>query len=154
MATDSHSQNRRRFLQATGVTLLAGLAGCSGDGDDTDQTTDAGTTASGGTKYSIGMADALTGSLSAFGERNQRGKELALEDVNDVGVKDGTLDIIVEDTQSESQQGVSAAQKLINQNEVPLLVGAVGSGVSTAIHTSVIQDADVSRSARTVRVPN
>lgn len=146
MANDSLSQNRRRFLQATGLSLLAGLAGCAGeDGDNGDDGTTTTDTDSGSddTVYSIGMADSLTGSLSAFGERNQRGMELALADVNDAGVKGGTLEIIVEDTQSESQTGVSAAQKLVNQNEVPLMVGAVGSGVSTAIHTSVIQGTDV-----------
>ena len=155
VSSDEPSQNRRRFLQATGVSLLAGLAGCAGgnggDGDgDTDTTTtttmdddDTTTTDSMGETYTIGMADSLTGSLSAFGERNQRAKNLALADVNEAGVKDGELEISVEDTQSTSQAGVSAAQKLVNQDEVPLMIGAVGSGVSIAIHTSVIQGTDV-----------
>ncbi len=157
VARDGRKQRRRRFLQATGATLLSGLAGCAGggggngdgDGGDGDTTTttsgDDGTTTteSGGDQFTIGMADSLTGSLSAFGERNQRAKELALTDVNEAGVKGGTLNIIVEDTQSTSQAGVSAAQKLVNQDGVPLMVGAVGSGVSIAIHTSVIQGTDV-----------
>jgi len=89
------------------------------------------------------MVDSLTGSLSAFGERNQRGVELALADVNAEGVGDRELDIVVEDSQSESQPGVSAAQKLVNQDEVPFVIGAVGSGVSLAIYQSVVQNTDV-----------
>ena len=41
------------------------------------------------------MVDSLTGSLSAFGERNQRGKDLALGRVNELGINDQELDIIV-----------------------------------------------------------
>jgi len=89
------------------------------------------------------MVDALTGSLSAFGERNQRGKDLALSAVNDVGVNGRDVQITVEDSGSENQGGISAAQKLVNQDGVPFLIGAVGSGVSLAIYESVIQDTDV-----------
>ncbi|MEA5387835.1 ABC transporter substrate-binding protein [Haloarculaceae archaeon H-GB11] len=93
--------------------------------------------------FKVGMADSLSGSLSTFGQRNQRGKKIALEAVNEVGVKGGELEILTEDTQSTSQGGVSAAQKLVNQDQVPLLIGAVGSGVSIAIHKSVTQNTDV-----------
>jgi branched-chain amino acid transport system substrate-binding protein len=88
------------------------------------------------------MVDSLTGSLADFGERNQNGKDLALAEVNDVGVNGGELDIIVEDSESTAESGVSAAQKLVNQDQVPFLIGAVGSGVSLSIYESVIQGTD------------
>ncbi|WP_123539062.1 ABC transporter substrate-binding protein [Halosimplex salinum] len=118
--------------------------GGDGSGGDTDTPTEtpSGDGGNGGS-YEIGMVDSLTGSLSAFGERNQRGAELALETVNEVGIDGRELDIIVEDSESESQGGVSAAQKLVNQDGVPFLIGSVGSGVSLAIYESVIQDTDV-----------
>jgi branched-chain amino acid transport system substrate-binding protein len=133
------STNRRTLLKASGAAGLAALAGCisqtgngngNGNGDGTGP-------------YNIGMVDSLTGSLSAFGERNQRGKDLALGRVNDVGIDGRELAITVEDDESESQGGVSAAQKLVNQDDVPFLIGAVGSGVSLAIYESVIESTDV-----------
>jgi branched-chain amino acid transport system substrate-binding protein len=130
--------DRRTLLKAAGVAGAVGLAGCN--------TTDGGGGGGGGgggDGYSIGMVDAQTGSLSAFGERNQRGKDLALASVNEVGIGDQQLDIIVEDSGSENQGGVSAAQKLVNQDGVPFLIGAVGSGVSLAIYESVVQGTDV-----------
>ncbi|QLD85539.1 ABC transporter substrate-binding protein [Natronomonas halophila] len=133
------STNRRTLLKASGAAGLAALAGCisqtgngngNGNGDGTGP-------------YTIGMVDSLTGSLSAFGERNQRGKDLALGRVNDVTIDGRELAITVEDDESESQGGVSAAQKLVNQDDVPFLIGAVGSGVSLAIYESVIESTDV-----------
>jgi len=129
--------DRRTLLKLAGAAGITGLAGCS----TTDQA--GGESGSPGGAYEIGMVDASTGSLSAFGERNQRGKDLALSAVNDVGIGDRELNIIVEDSGSENQGGISAAQKLVNQDGVPFLIGAVGSGVSLAIYESVIQDTDV-----------
>ncbi|PSQ46642.1 ABC transporter substrate-binding protein [Halobacteriales archaeon SW_6_65_15] len=144
---DTDIIDRRTLLKATGgagMTVLAGYAGPTDDrggGKQDTETEDDGS--DGPDSYTIGMVDSLTGSLSAFGERNQRGKDLALRAVNDVGIDGAELDIIVEDSESESQSGVSAAQKLVNQDNVPFLIGAVGSGVSLAIYESVIQGTDV-----------
>lgn len=113
------------------------------DGGDSTATETAGGGDGGSGPYEIGMVDSLTGSLSAFGERNQRGKELALETVNEVGIDGRELAINVEDSGSENQGGISAAQKLVNQDGVPFLIGSVGSGVSLAIYESVVQDTDV-----------
>ena len=130
--------NRRNLMKASGVAGLAAFAGCISASDD-----DNGGGNGDDGPYSIGMVDSLTGSLSAFGERNQRGADLALDRVNEIGINDRELDIIVEDSGSENQGGISAAQKLVNQDSVPFLIGAVGSGVSVAIYESVVQDTDV-----------
>lgn len=154
VSSDVPTQKRRRFLQATGLTLLGGLAGCAGNGDEDggeEATTTAPTeseeitttTESEAMDYTIGMVDSLTGSLSDFGERNQRGKDMALDAVNEVGIDGGELTVQVEDSESTSQSGVSAAQKLVNQTGVPFIIGSVGSGVSLSIYESVIQGTDV-----------
>ena len=145
--------NRRSVLKATGAAGLASLAGCvsttddegngNGNGDDGNGNGNGNGDGGSDDPYTIGMVDALTGSLSAFGERNQRGKDLALERVNDAGIDGRELDIVVEDSEGQSQGGVSAAQKLVNQDSVPFLIGAVGSGVSLAIYESVIEGTDV-----------
>ena len=131
MATNNISIGRRDLLKVGGAAGLATLAGCSGMGGG------------GSDSYTIGMVDSQTGSLSEFGTRNQRGRKLALADVNDVGIDGKDLKISVEDSQSTNQAGVSAAQKLVNQGGVPFLIGAVGSGVSIAIYESVIKGTDV-----------
>ncbi|PSQ13132.1 hypothetical protein BRC98_02130, partial [Halobacteriales archaeon QS_7_68_65] len=115
----------------------------TGNGTGGDTGNESGDGSGGSGSYAIGMVDSLTGSLSAFGQRNQRGKDLALAAVNEVGIGGRDLEIIVEDSQSEAQSGVSAAQKLVNQNGVPFVIGAVGSGVSLAIYESVTQSTDV-----------
>jgi len=165
---DDRSIDRRSVIKAAASAGLVGLAGCSGgapeesgsggdggsgdggsgdggsgDGGSGDGGSTDSSTASGGDTYTIGMVDSLSGSLSAFGQRNQRGKEIALDVVNEVGVKGGELAISQQDDQSTSQGGVSAAQTLVNQEGVPLLIGTVGSGVSTAIYESVVKNTDV-----------
>jgi branched-chain amino acid transport system substrate-binding protein len=134
-------------LGGAGVVLAAGCVGTTDEDDgssgDDDSASDDGSSGNGGDPYRIGMIDSLTGSLADFGERNQRGKDLALEDVNEIGINGRELDIIVEDSEGNSQGGVAAAQKLVNQNNVPFLIGAVGSGVSLSIYESVIQGTDV-----------
>lgn len=128
----------------TGGSTGNETGGDPADGNATGEDTGNESGGSGGSgAYTIGMVDSLTGSLSAFGQRNQRGKDLALAAVNEVGIGGRDLEIVVEDSQSEAQSGVSAAQKLVNQNGVPFVIGAVGSGVSLAIYESVIQSTDV-----------
>jgi len=134
--------NRRNLIKASGVAGITAFAGCISTSDDGSGDGDGGGDGGSGA-YSIGMVDSLTGSLSAFGERNQRGKDLALSRVNELGIDDRDLEIIVEDSGSENQGGISAAQKLVNQDSVPFLIGAVGSGVSVAIYESVVQETDV-----------
>ena len=131
--------DRRTLLKLVGGAGLVGLSGCL-------STTDGGDGGDGGDSsgpYRIGMVDSQTGSLSAFGERNQRGVNLALSRVNDVGIDGRELELIVEDSESENQGGIAAAQKLVNQDGVPFLIGAVGSGVSLAIYESVVEGTDV-----------
>ncbi|MFC7324277.1 ABC transporter substrate-binding protein [Halorubrum rutilum] len=154
--------DRRTLLKLTGGAGLVALSGClsttdDGDGSDGDggDGGDDGTDGEDGGDgsdgddggsagpYEIGMVDSQTGSLSAFGERNQRGVNLALQRVNEVGIDGRELDLIVEDSESENQGGIAAAQKLVNQDGVPFLIGAVGSGVSLAIYESVVEGTDV-----------
>ncbi|RDI70784.1 ABC transporter substrate-binding protein [Halopelagius longus] len=152
--------DRRTLLKLSGVGLVGATAGCLEDsgsagtatgeeatggsgGDVTDESTDA--NAGGQNAYTIGMVDALTGSLAPYGKRNQRGKDLALAAINEVGIgsEGAELSISVEDSESSNQSGVTAAQKLVEQNGVPLFIGAVGSGVSIAMYDSVTKGAGV-----------
>jgi branched-chain amino acid transport system substrate-binding protein len=130
---DEPTGSRRAYLKGIGASAVAATAGCLGS------------LGGGGGPFEIGMVDSLSGSLSPYGDRNQRGKDLALSDINDVGIGGGgrELSVIVEDSESKEGPGVSSAQKLVNQDGVPQLVGAVSSGVSIAIYDSVVKGSDV-----------
>ena len=137
---------RRRVLKAAGTIGTAGIAslgGCLG-----------GPGAGGGEGGTIGFANSETGSLDTFGQRNERGKSLALASINDVGLRGGELEVVTEDTQSEEGPGVEAAQKLVNQDEVPMLIGAVSSGVTLSIYKSVIQGSDVAQVSQNSTSPD
>lgn len=150
--SDKNMWARRDILRLSGgvgTGLL--LAGCLESGDDdgsdnggSDNGSDSGS-GGGNNAISIGLVTPQTGTLAPYGQRNQRGKKLALSAINEVGIGSNgrTLDVLVEDSESKNQSGVNAARKLVNQNQVPLLIGAVGSGVSLAIYNSVTSGADV-----------
>lgn len=130
------------MLKATGAVSTAGIvsfSGCVGGG---------------GGSFKIGFANSETGSLDTFGQRNKRGKDLALAAINDVGVNGGELEVATEDTQSEPGPGVQAAKKLINQEEVPMIVGAVNSGTTLSIYKSVIQGTDVAQVSQNSTSPD
>ncbi|WP_049906310.1 ABC transporter substrate-binding protein [Halorubrum tebenquichense] len=134
--------DRRTLLKLTGGAGVLALSGCLSTTDEGDGS-DGGDGGDSSDPYEIGMVDSQTGSLSAFGERNQRGVNLALSRVNEVGIDGRELDIVIEDSESTNQGGIAAAQKLVNQDGVPFLIGAVGSGVSLAIYDSVVEGTDV-----------
>lgn len=123
-----------------------GGSGDGGSGDGGSETTESsGDGGSGQDTYSIGMVNSLTGSLAPYGERNDRGMQLALSAINEEGIgsNGATFEVIQEDSESVNQAGVNAARKLVTQDGVPLLIGAVGSGVSIAIYDSVVSGTDV-----------
>lgn len=63
----------------------------------------------------IGAIFPLSGRDADWGLRCQRGVELAMEDVNNSGV---IIDVIYEDSKSDSKQAVTSAQKMINVDQV------------------------------------
>lgn len=127
MSHDTTGHSRRAYLKAVGAAgLSVGIAGCLG-----------GLGGSGG-PVEIGAVLPFSGDLEVFGVRNENGMDLALEDINSEGLLGNReLDVSIEDTQTAPETGVSAAQKLVNQDGVPSLIGAVSSGVTLAISESV-----------------
>jgi branched-chain amino acid transport system substrate-binding protein len=94
-------------------------------------------------QFTVGMVNPLSGNQSSFGERATNGVDLALSAVNNVGIKERDLNIIVEDSESQLESGVNAARKLIEQDEVPMIIGGVDSTVTISIYESLIQDSDI-----------
>lgn len=86
----------------------------------------------------IGGVMAITGSLGALGQAISKGAELAVSTINKAGGVNGcTLKMDLLDDQTNPAQGVAAAKQLVDINDVPAIVGALSSGVSMAILTSV-----------------
>jgi len=124
---DGQGTTRRSLLKAAGMGSIAtiGLAGCSSfTGDD-------------GGPYTVGQAIPQSGDLSVFGERSNRAREFSLSYINDATIDGREVEYVVEDTNTNPQDGVSAAEKLVNQDNVPMMQAGLSSGVAIAIAESV-----------------
>jgi ABC-type branched-subunit amino acid transport system substrate-binding protein len=93
----------------------------------------------------LGALMPMTGDLQAYGPSSLSGIELAIKQINEQGgLLDGrNLSVVVGDTQTAAQAAVDAAQKLINVDEVTGVIGALSSGNSGPVATSVTGPAGV-----------
>ena len=144
-----HIHNRgKRFIISSFRTvsiaaLLAAvifLAGCTGSGADSPP-------ASGGSDgdkiIKIGMVGPLTGDYATYGQSVRNGVQTAIDEINaEGGVNGFTLQLIAEDSKGESTEAANAVQKLIDQDKVTAIVGAVLSG-ETATVAPIAQDSGV-----------
>lgn len=102
---------------------MAALAGCLGSGGDDGS-------------ISIGLQADSTGALSAYGFWHQRIIENYIEELNDDGGIGGRdIELYVEDTETDSQQGVQAFRALVDREGVDFVIGSQDSGVSIATNS-------------------
>jgi len=84
--------------------------------------------------FKIGVITSLTGSNAAFGQAHKNGYTIALEEINARG---GLLGKKVEleyyDDQSRPDQAVQGVSKLVDQDRVPIVLGAYSSESTRAI---------------------
>ncbi len=86
----------------------------------------------------IGALMPMTGDLQAYGESSRNGVALAIEEINAAGgVMGQSVVLEVSDTQTEPQAGVDAAQRLVSVQGVSAIVGALSSGVTIPVASSV-----------------
>ena len=86
----------------------------------------------------VGHLNALTGSLSYFGEAHSTSIGLAADHINRAGgIQGGSVVLIHRDTGVNPVQGVAAAEELVNAQGVVAIVGALASGVTIPVATSV-----------------
>jgi len=82
----------------------------------------------------VGAVTPLTGKLSAYGEGFQKAMLLALDEVNASGGINGKpMKILFEDNQSTAKDSVSAMQKLITIDHVPVIFGPAASSNFLAV---------------------
>ena len=72
-------------------------------------------------QYRIGVTLDLTGTFALYGQWADQGIEIARNELKEKGKN---VDLMIEDCQSESKAAVSALQKLININNVKVVIGS------------------------------
>ena len=128
---------KRRILSlATAACLALSLTAC---GETADQSGEGGTSNSSqtGDKITLGLIGPLTGSLAVYGTHNERGVQLAIDEINAAGgvtLSDGTYQLAVEtrDDQGDTTECVNAMNALISEG-IQLVVGSATSGCTSAI---------------------
>jgi branched-chain amino acid transport system substrate-binding protein len=101
-----------------------------------------------GEPYHVGVIVAITGGASSLGIPERNTAEMIAEEVNAAGGIEGPdglmhpLEVIILDTQSEETHTVLATQRLIEQDQVPVIVGPTQSGTTMAI-VDIVQEAEV-----------
>ncbi|WP_396613840.1 ABC transporter substrate-binding protein (plasmid) [Haloferax sp. S1W] len=145
--TDSYSFRRRNFLKAVGATGVAGLAGCTSDGDanggdgtatPTEQpTTTPGTTTGGGTASEVvlGANFPLSGNLAYTGGLMANAVELAAMLRNEAGgiesLGGAEVRVIKGDNQAAQELGGQVTEELMDQG-IHTLIGCWLSSVTLA----------------------
>src|SRR5262245_35931721 len=82
----------------------------------------------------IGVTQPLTGAFAASGNYVAQGAKIAEEEINKAGgVLGKKLQLIIEDNKSNPTEAVATAEKLINSDKVPVLMGAWSSTLTLAV---------------------
>ncbi len=82
----------------------------------------------------IGAILPLSGDAATYGKALQKGMELAVIEINSGGaVLDKPIAIVYEDSGADPKTAVSAINKLINADKVPLIIGDMFSSTTLAI---------------------
>lgn len=82
----------------------------------------------------IGSHNDLSGVLAIWGVPSSNGQRMRFDDVNSAGGIHGrTIEFIVEDTQYQMPMAVKATNKLLNVDDIFLMVGAMGTPMNIAL---------------------
>src|SRR3984885_11459018 len=90
--------------------------------------------ARGETPVKIGFIDPITGSLSALAVSEVEGAKWTVEQMNkNGGILGRQVELLVEDSANDTGTGVQKAHKLIERDNVDIIMGDVNSGIAYAI---------------------
>lgn len=110
---------RRTSRWLYGATLLAVLVGAACKGGDGKQEA---------STFRIGVVTSLTGSQAAFGQAHKNGYTVAVNELNAKGgVLGKPIELVYYDDQSKPDQAVQGVAKLVDQDHVPIILGAFSS---------------------------
>jgi len=81
----------------------------------------------------LGSIQDLSGPIAGFGKQARLGMLLAVDEVNEQGGINGRkIKIVVEDSAYDPKKAVLAAQKLVNQDKIFMMVGHIGTAQNMA----------------------
>src|SRR5882757_1003814 len=80
----------------------------------------------------IGHYASMSGSEATFGQSTDNGIKLALEEINQAGVKGKKLQLITYDDKGDAKEAGTAVTRLINKDGVVAVLGEVASSLSLA----------------------
>lgn len=125
----SRMRRRARTWSWAPCLLFLGLAlACGPDSGDEGDGTQAAER-----PIKVGHFASLTGDTATFGQSTDRGIRMAIEEINaGGGVLGRPIELISEDDRSITEEARSAAQKLIQRDQVVALLGEVASSRSLA----------------------
>ncbi len=85
------------------------------------------------TEITLGSIQDLSGPIAGFGKQARLGMLLAVDELNEQGGINGRkLKLIVEDSAYDPKKAVLAAQKLVNQDKIFMMVGHIGTAQNLA----------------------
>ena len=81
----------------------------------------------------IGTIQDLSGPLAAYGKQARNGMQMAIDDINELGGIHGRkIKLLVEDSGYDPKKAILAAQKLVNQDKIFMMVGHIGTAQNEA----------------------
>ncbi|HVH95369.1 MAG TPA: ABC transporter substrate-binding protein [Bacillus sp. (in: firmicutes)] len=108
----------KKPLLLLAVFMLFTLAAC---GNNNSESSEEKTSDGGKIDAKIGVISILSGSGSAYGEAITNGFKLAQKEINEKG--ELNIELLVEDSAGEQEQALSAAQKIMSDDEVVAILG-------------------------------
>jgi len=135
--------SRRTFLKVAGATGMVGLAGCvqNNGGSNTPTATQSSGGAKTGTakppsigtvKY--GFLNPMTGPYGGLAKNQRRGNQLAVKHISESDNFDFDVKGFYEDTETDPATGQQKAQKLLSQDGVGYIMGAISSSVALGLN--------------------
>ena len=126
---------KKHFLKIVPVTIALGLLQLT-----------SGLAVAADCPIKLGAILPVSGPMGQVGERISTTGQFAVEQFNEAGgVKGCEVEYLLRDTQGQSTVGVDAAKSLVDLENVSALIGAVSSGVSLPVLTSVAVPAKVTQ---------
>lgn len=112
------------------VTVLSLALGC---GRNTEQRTPDQSSAA-TPPLKLGAVLPLTGDVASYGRAAQNGIDLAVSEINARGGVNGKpIQVVYEDDQGQASRAISAMEKLVSIDKVPLIMGSAASSVTLAM---------------------
>lgn len=121
---------KKLLLAATSLSLLLTACGANSNGlDEVNKD-----------KVKIGVITPQTGSVSIYGQANEKGIRLAVDQINEAGGIDGKeIELTIMDDKGEITDAVTSYNKLVEE-DVDLIIGAFTSKPSLAVAETAVNN--------------